>query len=593
MARSQKDIVSEWQDKITTAKRFRDRKAEEFGWERFIKEYKGKYDVSLGSRRARISVPPLNHVFSYVQSDIASMYFRDPYITVVPGKRGEAKRAALWEVALNYYWRALKIKREIKSQMVDADLVGHAWNKDGYYLETEGDEEDFKIKSEQLYSMKVSWRDVVFNVSSINAPVDSAWIAHRIIKPLDQARAKYSGLAKMDGTFDPRLIESDHKDSLIKDDIKVVVLWEIYDKTNREIILIAEGHDKILKRIEWPAYMSEFPLSRLWYYENPDDPFPISPISVQEPQILEEIKLFAQALNHVKRWNRQAFIKKGTISEEDKDKYEEGIDGALIDVDGGPQDVRWTDYGQLPPDIYNLLNRLASYRSETVGQTEVERGGMARTNTRTLGELNAVSAGARGRQDARIDQLETHMETIARHLLGHIRNNFDIIEISKISGDTPQAVIEILGDAYDAQSGTVFFDPTGDEGEYDVQIKAGSTLPINKQTRMAILKEVLELAVRAPSPLPPFAKVVMMELLRDYQLPQIQEAFLAQEAQVAEQQMQRAEVQSVEDQKKVADTAKRLAQAQKTKVEADILELDTQRRHAVENYNAQQEILSK
>lgn len=97
-----------------------------------------------------------------VQTDISYLYFRDPYITLRPTKSATAKGAAILETAINYYWRTLNQKEEIESQLIDADLVGHAWNKDGYYVQ--GQEEG-------MYSMKVSWRDVIFNVGSRRPPM--------------------------------------------------------------------------------------------------------------------------------------------------------------------------------------------------------------------------------------------------------------------------------------------------------------------------------------------------------------------------------------------------------------------------------------
>ena len=136
MAReSQETTVKRWQDRIATARKWRDRKAQEYGWERFISEYKGNYDVFLGSGENKFKAPAINQVFAMVQTDISYLYFRDPYITLRPTKAATAKGAAILEAAINYYWRTLNQKEEIESQLIDADLVGHAWNKDGYYVQ--------------------------------------------------------------------------------------------------------------------------------------------------------------------------------------------------------------------------------------------------------------------------------------------------------------------------------------------------------------------------------------------------------------------------------------------------------------------------
>ena len=273
--------------------------------------------MTLGSRKGRIKAPAINEVFAFVQSDIAALYFRDPYITVRPTKGATVRGAAIVEAAINHYMRALDVKEEIESQMLDADLVGHGWNKDGYFVESEGDGESAQIKSEGMYSMKVSWRDIFFNVGSRRPPDDCVWIAHRIIRPLNEVKKRFPGTADLKGAVHPHLQEADYQQASWKDDIEYTTLYEVWDTETRAYFLIAEGLDSyLMKPRPWPEYYKDFPFSMLWWYECPDDPYPINPIAPQEPQILEEIKLFAQALNHVKRWNRQMLIKGNVMSEE-------------------------------------------------------------------------------------------------------------------------------------------------------------------------------------------------------------------------------------------------------------------------------------
>jgi hypothetical protein len=568
--------VKFWLDRISTAKRWRDRKGDEFRWETFIKEYKGTYDVTLGTRNSRVQVPAINDVFAYVQSDVSAMYFRDPYFTVNATKAATVRGAAILETALNYYWRHLDCKTEIESQMIESDLVGHGWNKDGYFAESAGDEEPARIANEGMYSMRVSWRDVVFNIGARNPPKDCLWMAHRLIKPLDEVKKKYRGVGDLKGSIHPHLTESDYKQTVYKDDIEVVVLWEVWDATVRQKFLIAEGHDGYLEKPRaWPDYYKRFPFNMLWYYEMPDEPYPMSAIAPWEAQILETNKLFAQAMNHVKRWNRQAFIKGGALTPEQMDSFEEGIDGAIHEVagQGSVQEiVKFADFGQLPTDIYALLDRLAQIKREVNGQPEFVRGAMLKTNTRTLGELEQISQGAGARSDKRVDRLETHLETIAQNLIAHMQANFDVEKMVKITGETPEAVIEALGDNYDPVLRTVTFAPEDIMGEYDVTIKAGSTLPMTKQARMAILREVLELAAKMNGPVPNFVKVIILDLLRDYQLPALKQAFEQDQSQMEKQAGEEKSMAEFQKAKVAADTMKREEQANQLGLENAQLE---------------------
>lgn len=574
--KTEKEAVHRWHDRISTSKKYRDRMAEQYGWERFVREYKGKYDITLGSRKGRINVPPINQVFSYVQSDIAGMYFRDPYLTVIPKKSGTVRGAAIMEAALNYHWRELKIKEEIEYAMLDADLVGHGWMKDGYNLDIEGSDDNARVKKEGMYVGQVSWRDVVFNIGSRRPPKDCLWMAHRIVRPREQAVLRYTFLSDIEGSTHPHLQEGDVAQSQFKDDVRVVIFWEVHDALKRETFLLVEGYDKYVKKpTPWPEHVEEFSLSMLWYYQMPDEPYPMSPIAPWEPQILETNKLFAQALNHVKRWNRQAFVRSSGMTDEEKDKFEEGVDGSIIEVPGQgsmADMLRFADFGTLPPDIYLLLDRLAGIERETNGQPEFERGGVTKTNTRTLGELEQIATGSKTRMDKRVDRLETYMESVARHLLAHMKANFDVEQTARIVDETPEEVIEAFKDKFNPETGTVVFSKEDIAGEYDVEVKAGSTLPLNKQARVMILREVLELAVKIQGPVPLFAKVIILDLLRDYQLPQLKDAFEIQAMQAEKQAAEAAKEQSIDKAKIVAETEKRKAQADQIDLESAIME---------------------
>lgn len=570
--RSELQTIRRWHDRISTAKKYRDRCAEQNGWERIIREYNNKYEVTLGTRRGRIPVPPFNEVFSYVQTDIATMSFKDPYITINPKKNGTIEGAAILETGISYYWRTLRCKDEIDSEMIDTDLVGHGWNKDGYFAESIGDDDPATIKNEGMYSMKVSWRDIVFNIGAMRPPMDCVWMAHRIVKPLSEIKKKYPGTGSLKGSTHPRLSETDYKDTLFKDDIEIGILQEIWDAEKHEFFLLAEGHDKYLvKPKPWPSYYKEFPFTMLWYYEKPDEAYPMSPIAPWEPQILETNKLFAQALNHVKRWNRQMFYRANSISDEDMDKFEEGNDGAAIPVQGQTQTLqdmlKFADYGSLPTDIYMLLDRLAQQKREVNGMPEFSRGAVTKTNTRTLGELEQIATGAKTRVDKRVDRLETHMEMIARHMIGHMQANFDVEQMVKITGEPPEEIIKALGPHFDPLTKSVIFSRADIPGEYDVDVKAGSTLPLNKSSRLAILRDVLEIALKAPGPLPFFAQTVITELLRDYELPQLQVAFQKDQQMAQQAQQQQNSIGDFEKMKVAADAEKRKAQAEQIHLE--------------------------
>lgn len=324
--------------------------------------------------------------------------------------------------------------------------------------------------------------------------------------------------------------------------------------------------------------MAEFPFLMYWDYYSPDNPRPMSAIAPWEHQILEKMILLATAVNHSKRWNRQMLLPKGAMDPTSLDKFERGDDGAIIEytsVSGAVAPIL-TDFGQLPVDFYLLMDRLSAIERETNGQPEFERGGVTKTGTRTKGELTLIQQGAKGRSERKVDRFETHLENIARHMLAQLKADFDFESTVQITGELPEDVIQELGENYDPMTGTVTFTPEEIAGEFDVEIKAGSTLPLNKEGKVEILNSVLTtLGTVSADGVSPLLHAVITEILDAYDIKSIKEAY-AQEREMEAQKQEMAQQETDADEAKArSQAAKNIAQTDKIGAEADKLRLET------------------
>ena len=575
--KTEAEEVGLWQQRISISKKCHDEWVESSGAKRFCEEYKGNFDLSFMGRKGKIKIPPINEVFAYVQSDVAQTYNRDPYITVNP-RSGTVKGAKLWEVWLNYVWREHRTKEELELEIIDKDLAGYAFHKTGHSVDSVGTNEQLKIVSEKLYSTRVDWRDVLWNIGSRRPPYDCQWMAQRIVKPLEDVKAKYPNAKELKGSQHPDLDDETYKKSTYKDDIEVCVYYEVWDARSRRILLVSEGlKDKYLSEPRpWPEYLDEFPFLMYWDFAVPGVPRPMSAIAPWEAQILEEMWLLAHAVNHAKRWNRQMFYKHGGVFDENAmDKYEQGVDGAMIAVTGLGDlntDMRFADFGQLPTDFYLLMDRLQAIKRNIHGQPDFVRGAATKTQTRTIGELQLMEAGAKGRVDRKIDRLETHIENIARHLMAHMKANFDFEMVVKVSGDTPEEVIEALGQRFDPVTRSVKFSAEEIQGEYDVEVKAGSTLPMDKQNRTRLLETVLPVVAQASGkgPLPPLLFTLVKEILDNLEIKSLQEAYEVEQEQARQAAQEQSEKERPEEVKTAAEAEKRTAQAAQVRAETEI-----------------------
>lgn len=568
--------VQRWHDRISVSKRWRDQIADENRWDKYLEELKGKYDVVMGNQQ----VPPIGEMFAYNDASLANLYYKDPFIAVNAKKDATIASAYILEAGVNHLWRELKLKRDIELQITDALFVGHAWNKVGNNTKTSGSGDQLTMTEDNIYANRVSWRDMFMNVGCKEPPKDCLWIGQGIYRPTDDVKKDYGKVAKdLTGSPHPSIEEKYRKNILYKEDFNYTRIYEIWDVRERKIYTIADTlMDKYLEDPkDWPDYLDEFPYQMLGFHEIPDEPYPQSGVSQWEPQVLEKIKVFTMMLNHIKRWNRQMVMRIGTMNGQEIDKFEKGIDGSILlaKTTGDIQTAfKMLDFGSLPPDIYMILDRLDQTIDRVRGQSQFQQGGVTKTATRTSSELELIKSGADARTDRKQDRIEMHCSNIARHLIIQMKNNFDVPYIAKITGKEPPEIIQAFKDQgiYDPRSQTIKFTKENIKGEFDVSVKAGSTLPLDKMTRDGILDKVMQVGAQMaqfPS-IPPFVAEVIKERLHDYEMKGLEKAFDDQEQAAQQQQQAQSQEGDIQAQKTMSEIAKRNAQAQNIQIDTVI-----------------------
>lgn len=565
--------VQKWQDRLSVSRRWRDQVSQENNWENLLEEVKGKYDVVLGNTQ----VPPINEMFAYKDSSLANLYYKDPYLTVNAKKDATILSSYILEAGVNHLWQELKLKADIELEITDGLFVGHGWNKVGNNIKTSGSGDLLKIVEDSIYANRVSWRDMYMNVGCKNPPKDNIWLAQRIYRPTEDVKKDYPAVANLlTGSSYPSIDIKYMKNILYKEDFNYTAIYEIWDAHDRKIYTVAdEVNNKYLEDPrDWPEWLDEFPFQFLSFHSIPDEAYPQSDVAPWEPQVKEKIKLFTMMLNFAKRWNRQMLIKKNTMGLQELDKFEKGIEGSILQASTSgdiQQAVKMLDWGSMPPDFFMLIDRLDALIDRIRGQSQFQQGGVTKTATRTSSELELIKGGADARNDRKQDRIETHCENIARHLIMQMKNNFDVPFIARITGKEPPEIIKAFKDQgmYDAASQTIKFDKAAIQGDFDVSVKQGSTLPLDKQTRDKILNQVYQMSIplaQAPS-VPPFIAEIVKELLKDYEIKGLEVAF-DQQQQASEQKMQgEAQQAQISDQKTIAETAKRNAQAQNVQID--------------------------
>lgn len=574
---SEEKEVKAWLRTLEKTVQWRDAIGRKLGWKRFIDEYKGNWDFL--QTNVTVPVVPVNLVYAYTKTEIAHLYFRDPWITVNPKRVEDIGAAQIAEQIINYTWNEIKLKQQVKLALLEALLIGHSWIKVGYVaefgtVESQPKEEKrgpgrpsvkkFKevetneyIKSENVFAYYVPYKEIVFDPSATYPATHNArWMAHRVVKPyravVQSGIYEHTDNLQTNVNFeDPNEIYST-SDTMQEDkgkDVRSVVLWEIYDLDNQVITTISPGCKYKLREVPLPEYLNGgFPFVQFGFNPVPGEVYPLSDIAPHEGQIIELTKILSIEMNHLKRWNRQMVVDADTFTEAEMAKFKDANDGAIITSQGANarDKIFIPPYAPVQSDVYGVWNQVYDIWRSVAGQTQTDQGGQARTQTRTLGELRMSLQGSRARDEEKVDVLEDSIEEVARKLLTIIQKKYDLPKISRIVGPkaVQEKILKILPNRPSAQpqipgipgqSGqpgipgqpnpVISQSFTGDSsfswnktdimGEMDVDVLAGSTIPMDRESQLETMEKMVPLLGMAGiTPGSPAAKAFAREFMR-------------------------------------------------------------------------------
>lgn len=529
--------ASGWLKRISRAKKYRDQIKDKQGWDANLDAYKGDYKINSQIVKA----PPINIAFGYVDTGIAKMYARDPYFSVNAGRGNTIERAHLLEKVLNWLKKEIKLKNEIERVLRDTYIAAFGWIKVGFAGEigekpvdvndeTKGMAET--VDKGEVFAKFVPWEDILFDVTLCSdPPYDCPWIAHRIVKPLQDW--KESKLYDWPEDIKPNLstIQPDGKkiDEKLKDaDTDLFEVWEIHDTVTNKIYAVAEGVSSFGRDDENTADMKGLPFSALKFNPIPKEPYPLADLTIIMPQMLERIKLRGAQLNHIKRWSRQMSIEKGAMSQVEIDKFTNGIDGAVTQREKGFAPPVTIEYAPLQQEIFVLDQLIQKDMDTSIGQNEVDRGAPAPGGgKKTKYELQEQQQGSASRNQKRQDKLEDFLGEVASKLVALMKQFYDTPRYVAITGMSVAEVTEKMGLGPDnVEPGGIVFTKEDIQGEFDIEVKAGTTLPLNKEQRLRTIEGLLEtLPKTGLQPGNPVTMAILGELFRELDLQEVVKAF--------------------------------------------------------------------
>lgn len=551
-----------WYDRIHNAEERRKRIADKYGWERLQRELKGEYRELIGGVTGMKGTPivPINLVHAFLRTAVPSLYFRDPKIAVNPNGAPSIMTARIQEPVINYCWTKLKMKREIKKVIADALLgTGHGWIKLGMNVVTEPSSRpkgsksveakdpafttDQVIKDEKIWAYRVSpWHITFNNDEAVDPPYDCRWICHELHKPLETVKAMFPGNDDLKPEFFSGVIPTESRRLREEDPgaagaIPMVKLYEVTDMDSGLIFYLANDfHKPLADPKSFPYQFKGYNYSMLKFNPVPDEPYPYGDLFAAEPQIWEITKLLSMAVNHIKRFGRQLFVEKGTLSPSDMAKFEQGVDGAVIECNKGAiSEGRVPTPTQYPPvqtDLYNVVDRLQLIFDNIVGQSAFDRGSTTATKSRTLGEVDTIQSATGRRSSEKQDVVEDFVEEVASNLLSLKKQFVDVPEFVAVTGMDVNQLNQVLRPPSPELIGRMadetgfWFTKESIQGNTEVSVVAGSMRPLDHETRNSLLVQILRFgAALGLQPGDPASNEIGLELFHNMDMYGVAQAY--------------------------------------------------------------------
>jgi hypothetical protein len=498
MARpSNHEILTRYQKKLALAKRWRREEDHDDTWRRLVDLYRGRHYEDL-SPEDRLLV---NISFSTVNVIAPSVAVNYPKIAVNARRPDDAPRAIITEAVINYWWKHYKVRPEFRRAVKDFLVVGHGWLKVGYrYVEEEEIGQDADISDSEVAGNEITPsiviiedRPFVERVSPFDVFVDpdatsmsdARWIAQRIRRALKDVKSdkRYSKAARdsINATSWGRYNDDPSKRQVQDSDEGYVEIWEFYDIPKNTMAVFAEGCEHFLvKPMEMP-YAFGHPFVMIRNYDVPDHFYPIGDLEAIEPLQRELNATRTQMMNHRKRYARKYLFKESAFDADGRDALESDYDNTMVPVASDePLGNVIAPFPAVvtPPEFYRQSDIIESDINMVSGVSEYLRGSLPEIR-RTATEAAIVQDAANARAADKLATIEQAIAEVASRLV--------LLAQQFMTGEQ---VARIVG--ADGEPMWVTFDADYIAGEFDFEVEAGSTAPVNESFRRQMALQMVD-----------------------------------------------------------------------------------------------------
>jgi hypothetical protein len=526
MARkSNSEILGKYRSHLDYSKRWRTNEQYDQLWQRLINLYRGKqYRQPLPYDRLLVNIS-----FATINVLAPAVSVGRPKINVNPRTPEDGDKAILTEAIINYWWQHYDCQDEFQRAVKDFLILGHGWLKAGYrFVEVEkvDDIEDTAdeiaapptsemeantiIKEDRPFLERVDPFDMFVDPDGCSMN-DIRWIAQRIRRPLKDVKAdkRYNATARQEvsatsysrygnGYNGPGNYLSPAIDSATSSspDQGYADIWEYYDIEAGTISVFSETGDKFLIKPTKIPFVFGHPFIMLRNYEIPGFFYPMGELEAIEPLQYELNQTRTQMMNHRKRYSRKYIFREDAFDDDGRAALVSDEDNVIVAVKGQENLANVIQPVPAiinPPEFYNQSNLITNDIDRVSGVSEYQRGAVPEIR-RTATEAAIAQDAANARASEKLIIIEKGIARCAERLI--------MLAQQYLTGEQ---TVRIIG----SESAPVWltFDKDYIAGEFDFQVEAGSTAPVNESFRR-------QMALQMVDAMAPFAQANLINLPR-------------------------------------------------------------------------------
>ena len=497
MARpSNSDILSKYRQHIAKSKRWRREEGYDDTWRRLIDMYRGRhYEFATDEDRLLVNI-----AFSTVNVINPSVSVNYPKIAVNARKPSDAPRAVITEAVVNYWWKHYKVKPEFRRAVKDFLIVGHAWLKVGYrYVEEEQipeaddastvDEDNLItpniiVREDRPFVERVSAFDIFVDPDATSEQ-DMRWIAQRIRRPLKEIKAdkryNQSARSQVSATSTSAYYDEPDRKRTWDESHQYADVWEFYDLKTGKMSVFAEVGDQFLVKPTLMPYAFGHPFVMIRNYDVPDYFYPLGDLEAIEPLQRELNETRTQMMNHRKRFSRKYLYRESAFDADGRSALESDFDNVMVPVasDENINNVVAPFPAVItPPEFYNQSQMIQADVEQISGVTEYQRGGLPEIR-RTATEAAIMQDAANARAADKLATIEAVIANVAQRLVALAQQYMTGEQVARIVGR-------------DGEPMWVTFDRDYIAGEFDFEVEAGSTAPVNESFRRQMALQMVD-----------------------------------------------------------------------------------------------------